>query len=147
MLGEKRIDGGGVHALLPIGLEAMHDDAIRLGEAGPHLAELAVAAGRDLVTGREEIADRRLESAAAGGVNREGRLRRPEDWWQELEHRRELIRELRRTMMDHGSSAGAEHALGTRVGPGVISNSGSLTRSHRSSAEGHPPRGGTARRH
>ena len=57
----------------------MHDDAVRLGEPRPHLAELAVAADGDLVARREEIADRRLERAATGGVDRQRRLRRAED--------------------------------------------------------------------
>ena len=35
--------------------DAMHDHAVRLGESGPHLAELAVAADGDLVAGEKKL--------------------------------------------------------------------------------------------
>ncbi len=74
MLVEHRLELARVDVALPARREAMHDDAVRLGEPRPHLAELAVAAHRDLVAGREQIADRRLERAATGRVNGQRRL-------------------------------------------------------------------------
>src|SRR5262245_43993812 len=65
--------------VLPTRRISMHDEAIRFGELRPHFAELAVAAHRDLVAGGEEIANRRLEGSASGGVNGKWLARRPED--------------------------------------------------------------------
>ena len=50
--------------------------------------------------------------AATGGVHGQDRLRRAEHRAQQLEHRGEFARELRRPVMDHRPGAGAQHALG-----------------------------------
>src|SRR5262249_42220748 len=90
----------------------MHGESVRLGESGPHLTELAVAAHRELVARREEIAQHRFECAATGRMHGKRLAFGSKDWREELDRRRKLAREFRRSVMDHGPRPRAPNALG-----------------------------------
>ena len=121
----------GVDIALPVGRDAVHDDAVRLGEARPHLAELAIAADDDRVARREQVADRGFERAAARGVDRRSTgSTSAEERRQELEQNRQL--RARTPVCGGGSSAARRRAArgrGRASGPASSAAAASASRS------------------
>src|SRR5262245_66271187 len=111
MLGEQPVELVHVEVVLVILAEAVHREAVRLAKRHPHFTELAVAAHRQGIARRKEVADRGFHCTAAGRVYRQDWTSCPEKRLQQLHHLSQLTRKLWRAMMQHGPCARRKNAL------------------------------------
>ena len=92
----------------PVGRDAMHDEPVRLGELRPHLAELAVAAHRDLVARTRRDCRSPPPAPRAPSCARAARAARvPKTGPSSSIIAASSARELRRAMMNHRPRTGA----------------------------------------
>jgi hypothetical protein len=116
--GQHRRQVGGIHGLAPLRLQPDDVRAVGGRHAGEALAEVAAQRGHDLVTGRHQVGDRRLQAAAAGGGHHEEVVVGLENALGARGDVRQQLRELRSAVVDHRSTRRANHALGERCRAG-----------------------------